>query len=208
MPVFGVIALQQPPARAEWPSLLELLNKRSTRYASKPLSIVEVSELLWHAARVRDADEIAPQQVSHRASPSAGGLHPIEVFVQNIEGVENNVYRYDPYRHQLLMLCAEQDVSDALRKEAQNCLSVPVATVLWLVATPSRTESRYEHPVSLVLRDAGVLLSTLGLTAEALGLWPVPLGVTGEPIVSTHFVGSVPLYGVGGLHVSRSGELP
>ncbi len=77
-------------------------------------------------------------------------------------------------------------ISAQINSEAQTCLTVSPATVIWLVAVPERTSSIYENAESLVLRDAGVLLCTLVLTARPLGLWPVPLGITGEPLFLKH----------------------
>jgi len=54
---------------------------------------------------------------------------------------------------------------------------------LVLAAALSRTDAAYEHPESLVWRDAGSLLAVLHLTATALDLGFCILGPLGHDIV-------------------------
>lgn len=72
-----------------------------------------------------------------------------------------------------------------VRRETDDLVVAPSATLLLLVAEPGKTAAKYLNPDSLVWRDAGVLLGYLSLAAEALGLAFVPLGATGDPWAGT-----------------------
>jgi hypothetical protein len=109
------------------------------------------------------------------------------------------LYRYDPNEHGLRQLDTPLDVT-ALRAAMHEVIDAPNATLLLFVAEPGLTESKYEAATSLVWRDAGVLLGTIAMAAEALSLNFSPMGVTGEPWVG-QLVPSAPLVGVGAAFV-------
>jgi hypothetical protein len=90
----------------------------------------------------------------------------------------------------------------ALRASAAHCLPTPPATLLWLAACEERTAACYENAESLVWRDAGTLLATVGLTAHAMGLQAATLGVTGEPLISKT-VWSMSVFGVGAMNLAQ-----
>ena len=56
-------------------------------------------------------------------------------------------------------------------------------TALVLVGCMNRVAALYKRPASLLWRDAGVLLQTLALVAEAYRLAFCPLGVLGNQVV-------------------------
>lgn len=197
------VRLNPPQSGTYSEAFFDVLARRETRYASNKLELGSLSELLWHSAR-RIGRFTLPDGAcwEHRPAPSAGGIHPIEVVVQDATGLGDQLYLYDPDEHRLLTLADSTLASSALRHEAQLCLPVKPATLIWFIAMPQRTGAKYNHPESLIWRDAGALQTTTLLAATALKLQPVPIGRTGEPIVSTSLNWGVDLMGVGGLHVS------
>jgi hypothetical protein len=76
-------------------------------------------------------------------------------------------------------------------------------TVIWLLAQPARTARKYRHPESLIWRDAGILIGTIALVAEALGVACTPLGPTGEPWLSRALGAQGCLAGLGGVLLGR-----
>lgn len=139
--------------------------RRSIRHL-KPPSIERLATLLWHGARTREtairSDGLLWQ---HRASPSAGGLHPIELFI--VPAIEATLLRYDPIVHCLDTL-DNVDVGrlEAARAQLRAVVDGAEATCLVLAADFARTEAVYEHAESLVWRDAGAMLATLHLLAS------------------------------------------
>lgn len=94
------IALQQPDSTGGMSIDEALWNRRSWReYAPEPLSLEELSGVLWAAAGVNRPDGV------HLTAPSALGLYPIRVYAFFAEGV----YRYEAAAHKLVRV-AEGDL--------------------------------------------------------------------------------------------------
>ena len=69
-----------------------LLKRRSVRdYKDEPLTLTEVSQLLWAAQGITDPRDF-------RTSPSAGALYPLEVYVVagNVDNLSDGIYKYKP----------------------------------------------------------------------------------------------------------------
>jgi SagB-type dehydrogenase family enzyme len=87
-----------------------LLKRRSVKeYKDRPLTLSDVSQLLWAAQGITDAE------TGFRTAPSAGALYPLEVYVVvgNVGGVKEGAYKYAPQGHQLLKV-REGNVRDEL----------------------------------------------------------------------------------------------
>ncbi len=93
-------------------TLDEILNKRKSvrDYRSQPLTLGQLSYLLWASAGVRRAE----QGLEFRAAPSAGALYPIETYVvaNEVRDLEPGVYHYGIRNHEL-----EQIRAGDLRKQ-------------------------------------------------------------------------------------------
>jgi SagB-type dehydrogenase family enzyme len=166
-------------------SFAEVIDDRRSIRQLKPPSVERLARLLWHGARTREtavrSDGLLWQ---HRASPSAGGLHPIELFI--VPASEATLLRYDPILHCLETL----DSVDIGRLETARARLRAVAdgaeaTYLVLAADFARTEAVYHRAESLVWRDAGAMLATLHLTATAIELGFCMLGVHGNEVVGS-----------------------
>lgn len=135
--------------------------------------------------------------ISLRPAPSAGAIHPIHL-VLTAPG-ESAWRRYDGVDHALIGVSSALDARD-VHGAMQDVLPAPDATLVLLAAEVGKTAAKYDHPASLVWRDAGALLAVMGLAAHALGLGFCPLGVTGEPWVS-RLLEQRGLFGVGAAFV-------
>lgn len=117
----------------------------------------------------------------HRASASAGGLHPIDLLLLLPE--RDEVLLYDPLCHALGALALrDADALHSFRGDVAAILPGAEGAVLALVADPTRTGRAYNDSESLVWRDAGCLLATLHLCAEWLELSFCPLGILGQDL--------------------------
>lgn len=174
------------------------MTARRSRKPVAPLSSAEISAFLWHACKThgaRGSDSAGRWQ--HRLSPSAGGRHPIDVLVLN-EGARG-VIIYDPIAHVLNeVTIIRPSALVRLATKALAATEVTHATVLWFAAQPDRTMSKYRNAESLIWRDAGALLATCGIVAEALGLALTPVGLTGDSLLRQAFGADERLAGVGG----------
>lgn len=192
--VRSVISLpaDAPQEREFW----DVLSTRRTRYASRPLSLERLGTLLGHTCRVNSRD--APR----RPWPSAGALYPIEVVVEGLDGAANALFRYCADTHALHELAVDSSTGSRLRSLAEECLPSQPATLIWLAACEERTASRYINGESLIWRDAGGLLATIALAAQALGLAAAQLGITGQPVIA-QLPWSHAMFGVGAMNLSQ-----
>lgn len=167
--------MELPAARLSGDVAVEaaLLARRSVRqYSDEPLSLAEVSQLLW-AAQGITADW------GGRTAPSAGALYPIEVYLAaaRVQELDAGLYRYEPQTHAVLPLVAG-DVAGALGEAALNQSSVREApAVLVITAAYDRTTSKYgDRGIRYAQMEAGHVAQNVCLQVTALGLGCVVVG--------------------------------
>lgn len=158
--------------------------RRSHRdFASQPLTLQQVSRLLWAAQGVT-----APQD-GFRACPSAGATFPLEVFTavgkRGVQGLEQGVFRYVPADHELARTGADDIRSDiASAALGQNFVATAPVGVL-LAAQSLRTTMQYgERGRRYVHMEAGHASQNIYLQAESLGLVTVAVGAFREEPMS------------------------
>jgi SagB-type dehydrogenase family enzyme len=149
-------------------SLEETLAKReSTRnFSSKPLTPSEISQVLWAAQGIT-------RNWGGRATPSAGALYPLELYLVLREGL----FHYMPRTHQLIRV-SDQNVIDDLSSAAlgQECVSGSPAIVV-ITAVYERMERKYGRRGERYVKiEAGHAAQNIHLQAVSLGLGSVPVG--------------------------------
>ena len=137
-------------------------------------------------------------------TPSAGGLQPIRMVC--IDDAATAPRIYDPAAHAFGLLDA-----DAGEVGARNGMALE-AVLGWrrgctvrFLADADKVAAAYEHPVSLVLRDAGCLTATLCLAAERLGMTACPLGFLGQELVGPLGFPEPRFVAVGGVQLGKPG---
>lgn len=164
----SVISLPAPEQKGRLSLEEALARRRSVReFRRRPLTQRELSQLLWAAQGVTDAEGL-------RTAPSAGALYPLELYVATGEGL----FHYEPRKHQLHGR-AERDLRTALYRAAleQECVRDAPAVFIF-VAVYERTIRKYGASRSprYVHMEAGHAAQNLLLEAVALGLGGVPVG--------------------------------
>jgi SagB-type dehydrogenase family enzyme len=170
----GAVLIDLPPIEeiplGEIP-LREAIRRRQSRrtYNQQPLSLEELSFLLWATQGVRGL--IQGGAVVRRVVPSAGSRHPFETYllVQRVQGLEMGVYRYLSIQHKLCLL---RSVPELPARSSSACASFAgeAAVVFAWTALPYRTEWRYGAiSPKLIALDAGHLCQNLYLAVEAIG---------------------------------------
>jgi len=150
-----------------------LFQRRSTRsYTGEPLTLQEVSQLLWAAQGITD-----PR--GFRTAPSAGALYPLEVYVVagDVENLTSGVYRYEPARHGLIKVMDGDIRTDlSVAALAQSCVSEGAAVFVF-TAVYQRTTFKYgERGTRYVHIEVGHAGQNIYLQATALGLGTVAIG--------------------------------
>ena len=139
------------------------------RYTGAPLSLNELSFLLWATQGIR---KHLPQGTALRTVPSAGNRHAFETYacVMNVDGLEPGIYRYLPDGHELVLNSRVADLGKRLARAALGQRFAGQAAVTFVWATiPYRTEWRYgmaSHKVIAI--DAGHVCQNLYLACEAI----------------------------------------
>jgi len=169
-----VIVLPEPRLDSDVSVEEAIARRRSIRsYRDEPVTLSQLSQLLWAA------QGITAQRTKFRASPSAGATYPFEVYVVagNVEGLAPGIYKYDPFKHALVMV-KEGDYRGALQSAALNQEWVGKAPVdIVLVAFYERTTTVYgERGVRYVHMEAGHIGQNIYLQATALNLGTVAVG--------------------------------
>jgi len=171
-----------------------MLNRRSIRdYTGQPLTLQDVSRLLWAAQGITDPS-------GFRAAPSAGATYPLEIYilVGDVEGVAGGIYRYKPHQHELVkVLDGEQ--REALADAALNQQFITEAPLsIVITAIYERTTNRYgERGIRYVHMEAGHTAQNVYLQAVALNLGTVVVGAFNDDRVANILAlpdNEVPLY--------------
>jgi SagB-type dehydrogenase family enzyme len=190
-----VISLPSPAPAPEEPPLPDLLTcvaqRRSLRsFGAAPLTILELSRLLWASAGIT-AKFITPQgQEFYRAAPTAGALYPIETYlvVNKVQDLEPGLYHYRVAGLDILERpiaegshSLEQLQTGDLRSAvAAAALDQPVcaraAVVFLWTAVFGRAEWKYgDRAYRYIYLDAGHMAAHVSLAAVAQGLGSCPL---------------------------------
>lgn len=156
--------------------IFDLLEVRRSRREFKAMSIQDISTLLWFTQR---HTATIPGTIDRVKSPipTAGALACVRTVVL---GAHEEAWIYDAAEHRSEVLSAPVDMCDQIRTSASEFFNVGEGLLLLFFAYRPFVTKYYESPDSLVLREAGVLLGTLALIAEALEFSFCPLGATAE----------------------------
>jgi SagB-type dehydrogenase family enzyme len=167
--------------------------RRSVRnYSSKPLSLAQLSQLLFSAQGVTGKSYGAPL----RTVPSAGALYPFEIylFANNVQGLPGGIYHYAVLEHALELVKEgdfHKDITSAGLK--QEMLGDAGVTFV-LSAIFNRIRHKYgERGFRYVYIEAGHISQNIYLQAISLGLGSVSVGAFLDENINE-------LIGLDGLH--------
>ncbi len=164
-----------PQARSDSDVSVEaaLLKRRSVRdYTAEPLTLQEVSQLLWAAQGITDPRGFRP-------APSAGATHPLEILlvVGDVTNLAQGVYRYLPHQHKLVKVL-EGDVRAELARAALGQAWVREGAInIIITAIYERTTRGYgDRGIRYVHMEVGHVGQNVHLQAVALNLGTVVVG--------------------------------
>jgi SagB-type dehydrogenase family enzyme len=162
----GAIELPSPKHKGQVSVEEAIFNRRSIRrYKDGPLTLEEVSQLLW-AAGGKTVDGVTG---ATRAYPSAGGIYPLEIYLiaGDVEGLTSGIYHYQ-----------WRDHSVALMEALGQGMVARAPMSLVFTAVYKRTTARYGRrgEARYVPMDMGGAGQNVHLQAEALGLGTVIIG--------------------------------
>jgi len=152
-------------------SLSQLIEERESlrKYVDKPLTVEELSFLLWGTQGVKSYSE---KSLTKRTVPSAGARHPFETYllVNNVSSLSPGLYRYLALEHKIARLPGRKNINQELTEAClkQKHVETSAITFIW-VAVPIRTVWRYsQRGYRYIHLDAGHVCQNLYLLAEAI----------------------------------------
>ena len=166
------LKLPEPETRGDMSVEQAIGKRRSLRHYNGSLALADVSQLLWAAQGETHPD-------GYRATPSAGALYPLEVYlvVGNVTGLSAGIYRYRPGQHDLIQL-GTADLRTELASAAygQSYMRT-AAAVLVITGVYERTRKKYgKRARRYVHMEVGHAAENVYLQAEARGIGTLVMG--------------------------------
>ncbi len=167
--VLKTIALPKPSLAGKMSVEAALATRRSRRaYAETPLTLQQISQVLWSAQGVTD-------DAGHRTAPSARGAYPYTVYMvaRNVAGLDAGLYRYNPTTHSVEYL-GVAGAGEALIAAGVQDNSQKAPAVLALAASYAKmAKLSPADPVTGTLIEAGHIGQNIYLQIESLGMGTV-----------------------------------
>jgi SagB-type dehydrogenase family enzyme len=173
VPEKGRIKLPEPRYSSDVSVEETMLKRRSRRdYTGEPLTLWEVSQLLWAAQGIT-------ANWGGRTAPSAGATYPLETYVAvgDVKGLEKGVYKYKLREHELeKVLDGDKRMELAIASLGQPWVKEGAIDLVF-TAIYERTTGRYgKRGIRYVHMEVGHVGQNVYLQAEALDLATVVIG--------------------------------
>jgi hypothetical protein len=177
-PRLPMIRTMELPAPKYLPgTLMSAVRGRRSGYEFVPPSLTELSTWLYFSAAVQSSNsEDRNRQLTYSAS--FGALHPEHIIIRQPTG---EWFFYLANEHKFGAIQVANDASASAWSNVQQFYRAPRAALIALVSDRDLTEAYYQNSMSLILRNAGVLLGHGAIVAAGLGLPFRILGGTGAP---------------------------
>ncbi|MCD4700919.1 MAG: SagB/ThcOx family dehydrogenase [Candidatus Aegiribacteria sp.] len=199
-----VVSLPQPRLSSDVSVEEAMQNRRSVRYyEDSPLTVAEVSQLLWSAYGLNYPVENAPDFLRGglRTAPSAGALYPLELYlvVRDVTGLDPGIYLYKSETHELVRLVGEdcwEEFSNAGFN--QSHFETAAAAIVYSAVFERCTEKYGERGRDrYVCMDLGHSAENVYLQAYALNIGTCAIGAFSD-LALKHVIrmtsAEVPLY--------------
>jgi SagB-type dehydrogenase family enzyme len=167
----------EAPRRAV--DLWDAINNRvSVRaYSDEPLSLEELSYLLWCTQGVKEATD---RPATLRTVPSAGARHCFETYllVNRVEGVRQGLYRFLATEQSLQEVDTDPGIAERVTQACfnQRFVMQSAVTFIWTAVAYRMTWRYVERGYRYMHLDAGHVCQNLYLAAEAIGCGACAIG--------------------------------
>jgi SagB-type dehydrogenase family enzyme len=161
------VTLPTPKTTGPLPLETVIYRRRSQRdFASGALTPEELAQLAWAAQGITDKER------GLRASPSAGALYPLELYVVDAQGV----WHYEPAPNALRLVASGDHRADLAHAAVGQPHVGAAAANLVFTGVPARSRPRYgDRAERYVYIEVGHAAENALLQATALGLAAAPV---------------------------------
>ncbi len=160
--------------------LFDALEKRRSlrEYSAQPLSLVDLSFLLWATQGVR---EVTDRPATSRPVPSAGARHAFETYllINRVGDLKPGLYRYSALEHALIELDLPAEVVTGVASACRNSkplCETSAVTFLWVAVSERMTWKYSERGIRFLHLDAGHVCQNLYLAADAISCGACAIG--------------------------------
>lgn len=158
-----------------------LEERRSSReHGDPPITVRELGEFLYRAARVRETLTVDGFDIARRVYPGGGAAYELELYlaVDRCTRLSPGLYHYCPMNHRLYRLSRRVRAAESLLESAARTARAGKPQVAIIIAARfKRMTWRYESMAyAAILKDVGVLFQTMYLVATGMGLSACALG--------------------------------
>lgn len=176
----------------ETKSVLDAISgRKSVRiYAEESLTLTELSYLLWATQGITIKNS---NGVPKRTVPSAGATYTFEtyIFINNVEGLKEGIYRYIVPEHKLIKLKLLDDISKTIDEMTLEQPFVPhfakkaAALFVW-TTIPYRSEWKFDVQAhKKILIDAGHVCQNLYIAGESIDIGVCAIGIYDQQLLDT-----------------------
>jgi SagB-type dehydrogenase family enzyme len=211
-------ALSAVPSQVVSPLAKLMRERHSTRDFDdrQPITLAELARFLDHTARVQSkwksklelGDDSPVVAYTARPYPSGGSAYELELYlaVANCQGLARGFYHYDADQHALVPIGVREQELDAQLAAAEFAMDAPATPqiLITIAARFDRISWKYSSiAYSLILKDVGVLIQTLYLTATDMGLGGCAIGISNIDLfakmtgIDFHIEGPVGQFAIG-----------
>ncbi len=170
---------------------LKIINERCSHrvYTEEPLSILELSYLLWCSQGVKSIRGKA--YASIRTVPCGGARHEFECYlaIHKVTGLKDGLYHYLPQFHAIEYLKEVENLPDFISRSLGGQSWANKANVVFYYSYVAyRSEWRYGiYSHRVVLIDAGHITENVYLSATSINLGACALGYIDEEVLDEAF---------------------
>jgi SagB-type dehydrogenase family enzyme len=151
-----------------------LHKRRSIRdYSDEPLSISDISQILWAAQGITE------ESYGLRTAPSAGALYPLEIYIaiSNIKDLAPGFYKYKPQSHTLKKISGGDKRLDISNSALQQDAIENSSAIIIISAVYERTAAKYGSRAERYIHiEVGSVGQNIYLQSVSLGLGTVMIG--------------------------------
>jgi SagB-type dehydrogenase family enzyme len=164
------IALPKPSLDGKVSLEKAIRERRTIRdFRERPLSIQQLSQLLWAGQGITDPT------TGKRAAPSGGALYPLDIYIlvgeNGIEAMEAGVYHYSPKEHSISITLKGDHRKEVSWASLSQMWMAKAPVIFMITAEYKRITGKYgERGIRYALIEVGHAGQNLFLQAEAVGL--------------------------------------
>jgi SagB-type dehydrogenase family enzyme len=158
--------------------------RRSVRkYLRKPITLGQLSQVLWAAQGVTD------RQSGYRAAPSPGAKYTLEIYAftreEGVVELPAGEYHYEPTTHRITRV-KTGDYTSSLQSAAEGQEQVgQAAATIAATAVFARATVKYgERGIQYAIQESGSTAENIYIESTALGLGTVMIGAFDDNQVS------------------------